>query len=417
MAYTPIQPLPVRERSLLRGAAEGLSYIRQANEIKRQENQKRQSEIIGLLGDVDFPTALNMVNKQKQMKLYNAAEESLKKILSKSALSNGEVTMDDRLQAERVIKVLENELMGIKGGEEMHEKDKKEFLSKPGVYDPNMFLDSQRHYAETGEYKQGLEYAEVPFSVMQNNARKLFKDRLTTVSDIVGNKEITTETSNISDEEKAQYYETFIKSTPGFLKNQRNEFLSLAKENSDQYTMYMQQNNGNLEQAAMDWGIQTKSKDLIPPRVVKEEEFKPTKTPDKDKPIKVLQRQDGSYRWIIGGQGQTYSGEIIPIRGQKKSVTNAKVSDVIIDPNTPENSIITLTVYEDTPISRELPSALSGAKEETKALYMSMQSDKSKRKAVTYQVPYDQLSSFINNNWNLEGIKNIKRTTRKKIDW
>jgi hypothetical protein len=411
MAYTRIEPLPAYGSPLLKGATEGLSYIRQVNEAKRQEAQKRQDEIVKLLGDVDFPTAVNMQNKKMQGYLRKAAENSIMDILSKSAKRGGMVTVEERMEADRVVKTLENELASITQGEKEFSEIMEVAAKQPGKYSAESLKAYSDHYLRTGESKTDmLQYSPIAFSVMQNKALELFDKRIEKVQTLVGENMVTVMSSNLTDAEKEEAYRYLASQEPGYGVWEKQQFEALPQE---EQMKYLKMTNGNIDKAARNWGVDTYAKDLIPEN--RSSKPAPESKLNKDKKdlteIKGRKLDNGKMEYITGGKGQSYSGFIKTVTGEELSVDNAKISRIMFDPNDENYGTIEITAKEtkNIPMSASfegnVATVTKGGKEST---------------PTTYIVPYYQLSPFINNNYNLLGLeqpKNKPKMELKKIEW
>jgi len=330
MAYTPIQPLPITENPLLKIASEGLSYIRQVNEIKRQENQKRQEEIIKLLRDVDFPTAMEMVNKKKQMEIFKAGENALMSTLAKSAKNNGMISMQDRLEQERIVRTLEQELTSIKQGEDKFKKKMEEIAKSPGQYTLESMNKFNDLYLKEGEYREDiLQYTPVPFSVVENGFYTMFKDGVKDVQTVENGKEVTRQIIDMPDSEKQANYEAIRNKMPGVAEYEIQTFRALKENDPAMYNKYKQEGIDEKTAANM-WAMDEVATKLGTGRVTDIRPYEPKKTNDEnDRPLlKMTEREDGFKVWHGGTQAKPFNGTITTIDGKKEIVSNGRLTEV-----------------------------------------------------------------------------------------
>ena len=399
MAYTPIQPLPTT-KPFLETVSEGLSYIRQVNELKRKNSEKRQFEIIKLLEDVDFPTAVNMANQERQMQLRDAAESSLMRILSRSAKRNGQVTPKERLEADRVIKTLEQELSAITVGEKEFGELMELTAKKPGYYTPESLKEYSDSYINTGESKKDLlKIASVPFSVMQSNMYDMFKKDKKTTSVIAGDNEITKETYGMPLEEKKANYEAMVNEIPGFAQTEKESFQELKESNPDMYSKYFIPGMTEKE-AAREWALENIAPQLLEDRVIKQEDLRARKGKDTTPKILKPTKTNDFIVWDAGADASSYSGKIKTAEGEEQVVMNGKVTKVIYDKNTGQGFVeITAKVKPYTaPPEQTGDEMLDGIR----AMQHSL-SQQGSAETRTFMLPYNENREMVNSIYNLQG--------------
>lgn len=413
MAYTPIQPLPVENRAGLGALAEGLSYIRQVNEIKRKENEKRKDELIGLLRDVDFPTAMNMNNRNLQMELRQAAEDSLTKILSKSAKRNGQISLQERMEAERVIKTLEKELMDVSAGEQKYNEILGTIAKNPGVYTPESVQAFIEEYLNNRKIDEGLlQYTPIPFSAIEDVFYTEFKDAVAPVKTIQNGREVTNEVIQMDDSERQANYEAIRNKLPGVQAMEMKSFQELQQSDPATFNKYKLPGI-DMASAAHNWALNEKATQMGKGRFVGSE------------PISVA-RINAYNR----GSGKS---KVVDVKGVK-SEDGGMVYDFSSTPVTVEDEV---TLYDDN--GKLTKMTLSGAKafevgygKLPDGLFGKYIKVNARRKVVpkdrrqapytetgTFVVPYDELSSSIKRKVNLIDIDQFEKQNAglKKLKW
>jgi hypothetical protein len=413
MAYTPIEPLPSYGSPLLKGATEGLTYIRQVNEAKRQEAQKRQDEIVKLLGDVDFPTAVNMQNKKMQVYLRQAAEDSIMKILSKSAKRGGMVTAEERMEADRVVKTLENELAAITQGEKEFTSTMETTAKQPGKFTPESLKEYSDNYIRTGESKTDiLQLSPVAFSVMQNKALELYDERIEEKERLVGENMVTVKESNLTDAEKKEAYKYLASQEPGYGVWEKQQFGTLPPE---EQTKYLQMTNGNVDKAARNWGVDNYAQDLIPSS--KSSEVAPQSKLKGDSKITSVEptvTPEEGKTWIL--DGKKISQNVVTLDGEKVTLKDALMTKIGTDQKTGTPYLEVVVNVKGTGTEPE-----STGDKQTDALNMIMYKLTGGGSAVkSYKIPYNSYKQYINSKYRLEGIDELEKQQPqglKKIEW
>lgn len=406
--------IPARETSpnpILEGASGLLQAYTDMNERMRQAQAQRINTIMKLANELDYVSTISQANKLEQIDIRDNMMNQLVDIIKKGRSKFGGLTDTDVFKAMNIIKDAGLKIGSISQYEKQYWDVVDKYYKEPGKYRSDKFLLFIQLYMTKGGEEafkvNGLQEKPIYFDQWASDDMKAEEYYSLKGLEKNGNEYIVKGTGLNQDQINKKYLSR-LTSDKRKLEGTKEKFVQWGAENPSEYMKIMDMNDGdptlridefgiNENKAVMMYGLREEASRYLPNRTEYKGSSKRNKLSVGNKPkIESMKKQDGTYRWIIGGKGQSYSGPLKLMDNKTVEVSNAKVSDVIYDPINPENSMIGFSTYEEKSVD-----LLKG---------------KLKKAPKTYYVPYSNMSSFIKNNFNLDELETIEQTkpARKK---
>jgi len=359
---------------VLQGAYNVLKVINDFNEQKKKNQQERAFKILDLSNKVDFVDTISIANKSEQVNMYNKMMDSLVGIVKQGKSRDGSLTVEDMMLAQQAIKTFGMEISKITQGEKWFHNWQQELLKNGGEYDPRDIQRQYNAYVFEGEQVDIQKTPILPEQWMpayekglkgQNRVVKAAGDRVTTETYYWN-----------SPEQQANSWMSIVGQDERKQRGVAEKFKMLQQTDPEKYNKYVEENFGNVGNAAMSYGINEEAVNFGKSQF--NESYRRTdigKTQNKQETVQMTQQNDGSVSWT---------------------------------PVTPKKFIGTIETFDGKKISTKDAYATSiGYKDGVKYVefvYSGPGKESGKEVEGTVLAPYSKYKTWINSAYNLEGI-------------